>query len=291
MEPTQPGSQRSATVVLRDGRRVAVDFVGPERGPAVVLIHPAPGSRRFDPEPDATASAGIRLVTFDRAGYGGSEPLPEGSVPTIAAYADDAAAVLGDLGITEAVVVGWSAGGRIAAALAARHPQLVRTLVIAATPAPDDEVRWIPDEQRPLIDVMKADPAGSVSQLVEALKPMGTAPGHTLVATGDADAAALSDANVAEAIDTMVAEGFRQGVLGLAHDLISYTALPWGFDPHEVTAPTVCVYGVADQIVTLAHAAWWARKIDGAERWDVPAVGHLVLRPVWSRIIADLVGA
>ena len=58
----------------------------------------------------------------------------------------------------------------------------------------------------------------------------------------------------------MVAEGFRQGVLGLAHDLISYRAVPWGFDPHEVTAPTVCVYGVADQIVTPAHAARRARR-------------------------------
>ena len=113
-----------------DGRTVAFDIAGPDDGPVVVLHHAAPGSRRFDPDPAATAAAGVRLVTIDRAGYGGSDPLPAGTVPTIPGYAADAAAVLDHLGVTSAVVAGWSAGGRVAAALAAARPELVAALFI-----------------------------------------------------------------------------------------------------------------------------------------------------------------
>ena len=46
-----------------------------------------------------TATAGIRLITFDRAGYGASSPLGTGAVPTVAGHAADAAAVLDHLGL------------------------------------------------------------------------------------------------------------------------------------------------------------------------------------------------
>lgn len=50
--------------------------------------------------------------------------------------------------------VGWSAGGRIALALAARHPDLVRSAALAGTPAPDEEVPWVPDEYRAALDAL-----------------------------------------------------------------------------------------------------------------------------------------
>ena len=160
------------TVTLADGRAVTADVTGPDDGPAVVLFHAAPGSRRFDPDPEVTAAAGLRLVTFDRAGYGASTPVADGVVPSIPQYADDAAAVLDDLGIDDATLVGWSAGGRVAAALAARRPEVAREVLIAATPAPDDELPWIPEEQRGAIEVMKADPVAAVGQLVAMLGEM-----------------------------------------------------------------------------------------------------------------------
>ena len=279
----------TTTISLPDARRIAVDSIGPDTGPAVLLMHAAPGSRRFDPAPAATAVAGVRLLSIDRPGYGGSDPLPAGVAPTIARFADDAAAVLDHLGITDVAVVGWSAGGRVAAALAARRPELMRALVLAATPAPDEDVPWIPEDQRPFIEFMKADPVGCLPALVEQLAEMAKAPGTVLVTGGDADAAMLAaDPAIGQAVDAMVAEGFRQGPIGLALDLVSYTATPWGFDPAAVGTPTVCVYGVEDPIVTPAHGAWWASRIPGAEVWEVPATGHLVLGPVWEGLLGDV---
>ncbi|HEX2576986.1 MAG TPA: alpha/beta fold hydrolase, partial [Aquihabitans sp.] len=139
--PTTPPADRTThRVPTPDGRTIAVDVRGPADGPTVVLLQSAPGSRRFDPDPDATAAAGVRLVTFDRAGYGDSTALPATTVPTIVGHAQDAAAVVASLDVGPVDVVGWSAGGRVAAALAVTHPHLVRSVAIVATPAPDDEV-------------------------------------------------------------------------------------------------------------------------------------------------------
>lgn len=276
----------TTTLSLPDERTVAVDVSGPADGPAVVVMHVAPGSRRFDPGPAVTAAAGVRLITIDRPGYGGSDPLPPGAVPTITQFADDAGAVLDQLGITDVAVVGWSAGGRVAAALAARRPQLVRALVLVGTPAPDGDVPWFPDEQRPFIEFMKSDPAGCVPALVEQLAEMSKAPGTALVSSGESDAAALAaDEALGAAVNAMVAEGFAQGPIGLALDLVSYTAVDWGFDPVAIGAPTVCAYGADDEVVTPAHCAWWASRIPGAEAWEVPSTGHLVLGPIWARVL------
>src|SRR5215218_6329195 len=110
------GAMATQTITLPDGRTVAFDTCGPDDGPVVVLHHAAPGSRRFDPDPAVTTAAGVRLVTIDRAGYGGSDPLSAATLPTIPQHAADAATVLDHLRIRSAVLAGWSAGGRVAAA-------------------------------------------------------------------------------------------------------------------------------------------------------------------------------
>ena len=58
----------------------------------------------------------------------------------MATAADDLAGVLDCLPVERVGVVGWSAGGRVALALAARRPDLVDRVVVLATPAPDEEV-------------------------------------------------------------------------------------------------------------------------------------------------------
>ena len=72
-------------------------------------------------------AAGRRVVVCDQQGHGRTadvdRPLSYESM------ADDAAALLGHLGVSQADVVGFSMGGGVAIQVAVRHPQLVRTLV------------------------------------------------------------------------------------------------------------------------------------------------------------------
>ncbi|MDE3087556.1 MAG: alpha/beta fold hydrolase [Acidobacteriota bacterium] len=85
-----------------------------------------------------------RVVAFDPRGSGRSEK-PDGPY-SIETMADDAAALLAELGVTKAAVVGYSMGGRVALALALRHPEAVDRLVLAATsartPARSSPWRW-----------------------------------------------------------------------------------------------------------------------------------------------------
>jgi pimeloyl-ACP methyl ester carboxylesterase len=77
-------------------------------------------------------AAHFQVVTFDNRGVGETD-LPGDPVYTMAQMADDAAALLRQLKISRAHVVGASMGGTIAQELALRHPTLVRSLALACT--------------------------------------------------------------------------------------------------------------------------------------------------------------
>src|SRR5262249_61508898 len=94
-----------------DGRRFAWSEWGRAEGPPVLLLHRNPGSRLLDPDSAATAASELRLLTIDRPGYGGTDPVAD---PTAAAACSDVASVVGELGLEEVALIGWSGGGPFA---------------------------------------------------------------------------------------------------------------------------------------------------------------------------------
>jgi pimeloyl-ACP methyl ester carboxylesterase len=280
------------------GRRVAVHELTPDApadAPVVLLAHAAPGAGDFDPDPVATAAAGIRLIAPDRPGYGGSDPVT--GLATVDLAAADAAAVLDHVlpAGGRAGVAGWSAGGRVVLALAAHRPERVGRVTVIGTPAPDEEVPWY-GENRALIDPMRGlSEADARAALDGAFGPMlqhlTGADRLGLVTDPEVDAALLARPGVAGRLRAMLDTAFAAGSAGMAAEVGGYTLAPWGFDPADVRAEVLLGYGAADAAVDVEHGRWWEKVLPSARLEIVPDAGHLAVVPFWARALAHLTGA
>lgn len=104
-------------------------------GRPLLLIHgAAEDAAMLGPQAEAFAARGRRVVRYDRRGTGAGprDGWPDGGV---AGHADDAADLLRSLGAAPATVLGFSSGGVIAFALAARHPDVVGEAIAWEPPA------------------------------------------------------------------------------------------------------------------------------------------------------------
>ena len=288
--------------VLESGRRVAVHLSGtralwpsPEsrHERLVVFCHGAPGAGLFDPDPDLTRQHNVTLLSVDRPGYGRSDPVPAGQWATVGAAADDIAAVLETLHVERVGVVGSSAGGRIALALAARHQELVDRVVVAATPAPDDEIPWVdPGERVALEQLRELPPEHAQAELgrrLDPLVPEDPCSGEALALLGaGADEPALRDVEVRTRLGETVQAAFTQGTRGLAADIAGYCLQPWGFEPDAIEAETLLLYGSQDPVAGPAHGRWWERQLADARLEVIHGAGHLVLAPMWARALDHL---
>lgn len=295
---------------LHSGRRIGITAMGePAASRVLVLCHPAPGSSHFDPDPIASMHRDEHIIAIDRPGYGSSDPLPAGQWPSVAGAADDIAEYLRSSEnsahaieahqLDSVGVAGWSAGGRVALALAARHPDIVDRVAVIGTPAPHEEVPWIAPEFVELsahLATLSAQDA--IEQLSETFStrmsaqmpsedPEKPVPLVGLGAT-DVDAGVLEMPGARDRLEVMVRDAFRQGPIGVVTDILAYAAQPWGFDLSDVASKVLLLYGEADESVPPRHGEWYAGHLADAQVETVPNAGHLLIVPMWARVLSHL---
>ncbi|WP_296585156.1 alpha/beta hydrolase [Xanthobacter sp.] len=266
------GSEMAA---LPDG---AVEYADRGAGPVLLSIHGAGGG--FDHGlffADELMGGGFRLISPSRFGYlrtgtpAAGVDAPDGG---IAAQADAHAALLDHLGLERVVVMGLSAGARSAAALAIRHPEKVRALVliVPALDAPHSPVATDPSGGSRLVFAVVKAGGDFFWWLISALGPtmlirfVGVRPA-LLEAAGAAERARVLA--IAAAIAPVSAR-----VAGIRLD----SACPHPVLPLErITAPTLIVSARDDLFNTLPAAEVAAARIPGARLIAYDTGGHLLV--------------
>jgi pimeloyl-ACP methyl ester carboxylesterase len=269
---------REFDVDLGGGRVLHTYDTGGDSGRSAVFWHHGTPNIGSPPEPlfPAADRLGLRWVSYDRPGYGGSTPQPGRDVASAATYV---ARVADDLGIDRFAVMGHSGGGPHALAVAARLPERTLAAVSLSGLAPfhAEGLDWFAGMAPAGVASLRAAAAGRAAKERQASSPSDDDPGFT-----DADVDALSGdwAWVMSVVRPAVAAGPG----GLIDDDLAYVA-PWGFEPADVAAPTLFVHGGRDRMVPSTHSDWLARHCPAAELWLSPKDGHVsILRSAESAL-------
>jgi pimeloyl-ACP methyl ester carboxylesterase len=136
------------TAYEHDGLRFDVRDHGPEDGRVVVALHGFPQtSASWEPVAGRLAAAGCRVLAPDQRGYSpGARPRAV-SAYALPALVGDVLALADAAGAERFDLLGHDWGGAVAWAVAAAHPDRVRTLTVASTPHPAAMVAALPHGQ------------------------------------------------------------------------------------------------------------------------------------------------
>lgn len=274
---------REHDVTTRDGRTLKVLERGDPNGRPVLSHNGTPNSRLlFDHDADRAAARGVRLISYDRPGYGESSPDPG---RRFASCADDVRDIAAALGIERLAVWGISGGGPHAIACAALLGDLVPAVAVLASPAPWaadglDYFAGMGELNVEDIQLTLADPAAARAKCeADRVEMLGLELDgligmlQTLLAPVDA---AILSGELGEYLIACTQSGLAPGAEGWWEDDEALLG-PWGFELGAIETPVLLHHGRQDRFVPFAHGEWLAARIPGVDARLSEDDGHLTL--------------
>ena len=283
-------------VTVRDGQsdhKIAFDVFGAPHGYPVFLMHGTPGSRNGPiPRSSVLYRQGIRLICYDRPGYGESPSLPG---RTVADAARDVRAIAEELELPAKFgVVGRSGGGPHALACAALLPDLVGMVAVLVSIAPADAegLDWCdgmtgsnvreygrasdnPTELTKELSERTLRIQQDPEFLLGFLQPELTPPDRRIV----------DDLGIRRLLTQTYAEALRDGADGWIDDVRAFSN-PWGFDLADIKVPVLLWHGSEDVFSPVAHTKWLASQIPRAEVEVQRGAAHFDAVEVLPRVLA-----
>jgi len=266
-----------ADVHLADGRTLHAydtrsDAIGTSGLPVAVFWHHGSPNIGSPPEPLFTAAEanGLRWVSYDRPGYGGSSPH-DGR--TVASAAADVAAVADALGIGRFAVLGHSGGGPHALACAALLPERVIAAVSVSAPAPFDAdgLDWFAGSSPGIAAENRAATSGRAALNAHWAEAEPEDMGAFFT---EADMAALSGGW--SWLAGVAGRAIEQGNEGYLEDTLAGVQ-PWGFRPDAIRVPVLVMHGAKDKMVPCAQGEWLGARCPAAELRVIPDAGHITV--------------
>jgi pimeloyl-ACP methyl ester carboxylesterase len=278
------------TITTTDGRTLAYEVVGDPDGTAVFWQHGTGDSRLCKhPDDSITAALGIRLVTADRPGVGGSSPKKPRSILD---WVADVEAIADAAGIERFVVAGHSGGGPHALAIAQTLGDRVTRVGLAAPIAPFDhgvDQGMVKDKDLKLIFELAhvkwiARAAGKV-EAKHYEKHL-----HSFVAhcaeEWPADKDIFTDPVLEPMFEAEFAAAFEQGGVGALDDMWAF--LDWGFAPEDVAQHVELFVGDADDILDPAMSHHLAERLPDVTLHTWPGAGHYGVYGRWEEFLTSI---
>ncbi|MGO9955430.1 MAG: alpha/beta fold hydrolase [Solirubrobacteraceae bacterium] len=266
-----------------DGRTLLVLERGVPDGIPVLTHNGTPNSRlMWDCDVACAERHRVRIICYDRPGYGGSTRHEDRS---IGSCAQDVRAIARALGIARLPVWGISGGGPHALACAALLPDLVPAVAELAGPAPWgadglDYFEGMGELNVEDIELVQRDRAAAYAKCEsDRAEMLAAEPGQLLEMLSSllspVDAAILSGA-LADYLVQSARSGLAPGPEGWWDDGIAQLS-PWGFELDLITTPVQIWHGRHDQFVPFGHGRWLATHVPGADAHLSDQDGHLSL--------------
>jgi pimeloyl-ACP methyl ester carboxylesterase len=270
-----------STLNTRDGRVLTYEEYGNPKGKPVIYLHGMPGSR-LGPIPRASRlyPHGIRLISYDRPGYGGSERHRDRAVVDAASDVEDLADFLR---IERFAVVGRSGGGPHALACAALLPGRVTRVAALVSLGPRElmgeqwyegmaelNIEWYKMAERGIDEYTKY-----VSEEMHRRRadPESVMP-HTHSDAPSADRVTASEPGIRAMLVDNFTEALRNGIDGWVDDNLALVN-PWGFDVSRVRVPVLLWHGAKDVFSPVAHSRRLAQLIPAARLELAEGGAHL----------------
>lgn len=281
-----------AQALVRGGITLDYDTFGDRGDPAVLLIAGF-GAQMISWDSgfcEGLAQRGRYVIRFDNRDTGLSTKLDQfpvdmghligaassGDLEAVRAsapyrledMADDAAGLVGALGIDRVHVVGASMGGMVAQLVAIRHPELVATLTsMMSSTGSSDVGQSTPEAFAALLAPLPSDRDGYIAGTVASSRVWGSKRHFDETAVAALAAASfdrgLCPGGTTRQLAALLATG------SLESDLV------------DLRLPVLVIHGTDDTLIGLSGGERTAEVIPGAELLIVEDMGHDRPRPLW----------
>lgn len=266
LRPTVAKTQPHAPGQVADLPRGATHYqwAGPQDAPIVVFIHGlTTPSFVWGPVAHGLAKRGFRVLTYDLYGRGYSaRPRGAQDAAFFVAQLED---LLDALGVDQPVtLLGYSMGGAIAAAFAAKHAQRIRQLVLLAPAGMGHDLgpvaRLVVNHNRLGEWLFMAFYARSYRAALEAERDMPS--------------------SIPDAVDRQLAElelrGFRPAVLSSLRGVLDEDMQPAHHAIAAAGLPVLAIWAREDQVIPISGLGKLAEWNRAARQKVIDGAGHAV---------------
>jgi pimeloyl-ACP methyl ester carboxylesterase len=248
----------------------SVNVIELGKGPALLFVHGLSGSWPNWLEQLPVFAASNRVIALDLPGFGHS-PLPAEPI-SISGYARTLDALLDELGVGAAAVVGNSMGGFVAAELAINFPQRVERLVLVSAAGLSTYNHPQASRALPRLRQVEGVVAAYTGWVAAHSDTVARRPGLRNATLGlvTRHPSRLPAALAAEQIRGAGKPGFIQALQAL---------LDYDFRDRlgEIVCPTLIVWGDSDRIITARDADRFAELIPGSRKVVYEDTGHVAM--------------